>query len=49
MNHIRSVLIVLATLVPLTTVAQTQSAPFTPVTDAMLATCRKPRRSCTTA
>ena len=36
MNHIRSVLIVLATLVPLTTVAQTQRAPFTPVTDAML-------------
>ncbi len=36
MKHIRSVLIVLATLVPLTTVAQTQGAPFTPVTDAML-------------
>ena len=36
MKHTRSVLIVLATLMPLTTVAQAQRAPFTPVTDAML-------------
>ena len=36
MKRMPFVLIVLATLVPLTTVAQTQRAPFTAVTDAML-------------